>query len=92
MIATHGDGFRTSSCLVAEASEDVVQRLAPETTRQPVASGVTGDGPGVLEGISGIALAIALLAALPVGDWLTYRRLRAARRAGPGAAVNRKGP
>lgn len=79
LIATEGDGFRTNTCLVAQASEELVQRLAPETTRQPVPTGERGEGPGILEGTSGIALAVALLAALLVGGWLTYRRFRAAR-------------
>lgn len=79
VIATVDGGYETNSCLVTEASAPLVERLAPEDARQPAASGATGNGPGILEGASGFTLLIALIAALPVGGWLVYRRARAVR-------------
>lgn len=74
LIATENGTFRTNTCLVTEASDGLLERLAPEVTRQPIASGATGEGPGILEGTTGIVLAIAVLLALPVGAWFGYRR------------------
>lgn len=91
LIATQDGGFRTSTCLVTEASEDLVRRLAPETTRPPIASGATGAEPGVLDGTSGVAVAIALIAALPAGVWMTYRRFRPTHPNGQGKTVSSKG-
>lgn len=83
LIATVDGGFETNTCLVTEASNEVMERLAPDATREPVASGATGQGPGILEGTSGIALAIALvvmsIVALAVGGWLASRRFGATR-------------
>lgn len=91
VIAAVDDGFQTNDCLVTDASASVLERLAPQDTRQPTAAGATGAGPGLLEGTSGIALAIALLVALPVSGWLAARRFRAARRAGRGNTVTGAG-
>lgn len=76
VIATEG-AFRTNTCLVAEASEPFVERLAPDATRAPVAFGDTGAEPSVLEGPAGVALALLGLVTLAsTGTWLAYRRLR----------------
>lgn len=83
LIATEEGGFRTNNCLVAEASDPFVDRLAPDVTREPVASGQTGMEPSSLDGPIGIALAVALIALVAAGIWLAYRRVRsgtAARR------------
>lgn len=86
LIGTVDGSFRTNTCLVTEASDALVERLKPQITRQPDDAGATGDGPGTLEGTSGLVVAIVLLAAIPVGGWLTYRRFRTSRSTARGAS------
>lgn len=78
LIATEDGGFRTNTCLVARASEPFVDRLAPQDTREPIATGQAGVTPSVLDGALGMALALAILIMLPIGALLAYRRRRAA--------------
>lgn len=76
IIAGEGGELRTDACLVAQASDPLVERLAPETTREPVAGGTTGEKPLSSKPtvIAGIGLTLVALAS--AGSWLAYQRKR----------------
>lgn len=76
IIASDGRELRTNVCLVAQASEPLVEHLAPETTREPIANGTTGVQPLSSNPAAIAGIGLTLIAVASAGSWLAYRRHR----------------
>lgn len=73
IIASDERELHTDVCLVAQASEPLVERLAPESTREPLATGATGERPLSSNPAVIASIALTLITFGSAGGWLAYR-------------------